>query len=552
MLYPFLWAIALSMVYIIARVLKWACSVRHTLSASLVVFVLSMMVAMFAGATIYLYNPSFSTLTVAAWLNLGVMSAALVPIFVSFVSRFQEQSVKQLKNKSAFFALVIFLTLLNEFFMGWSFNLVFSPHPRITPEYLSSVVSSYWFVFPMSLEMALTTYFLRKNVPKSVLFVVAMQSAIMFFSPTALSSRAWGFLSAFVGSALMTILFAWVYARGFFETTIQTYLFRLILIYLAMMLGLYIWGVNQNPSLFALSVILEMLLYFDGILSRLHTSGEARRLSAPWIVSTFVANSVSQFFMGGLIALTGLIGAPSAFKGELVFSNIAFYALTLVVTLFITLFGLLFTLSETLQKALRLPSVRAKPIFVALGFSFLPLADLTPLDALGDANPSFHMFEHLVIALGGFIAGFALSSLRSSSARLSSLYSWYTKNTRNGVVVVAISAALLSFWFSPKMFMLIYLNDTIHGLLHITILLIGFLAGTSFCVLPKRLRLFLVVAFSWMAPMMAPFSFVLGAYSYPPTYFVDAMSATMEVFSVSVVGALLTTANQRTFGALSW
>ncbi|PSN87996.1 hypothetical protein B9P99_06125, partial [Candidatus Marsarchaeota G1 archaeon OSP_B] len=77
-------------------------------------------------------------------------------------------------------------------------------------------------------------------------------------------------------------------------------------------------------------------------------------------------------------------------------------------------------------------------------------------------------------------------------------------------------------------------------------------AGTSFCVLPKRLRLFLVVAFSWMAPMMAPFSFVLGAYSYPPTYFVDAMSATMEVFSVSVVGALLTTANQRTFGALSW
>ncbi|MEM3671358.1 MAG: hypothetical protein QW767_06415 [Thermoprotei archaeon] len=76
--------------------------------------------------------------------------------------------------------------------------------------------------------------------------------------------------------------------------------------------------------------------------------------------------------------------------------------------------------------------------------------------------------------------------------------------------------------------------------LGVSALLLGFLAGVSFKDLARGLKVFLLSTFAWMAPMIASFSFVLGAHSYGnPSYFVPAMSATMEVYAVGVFVAMI-------------
>ncbi len=556
---PLYWGITLVMVYIIARVLKWCAGISSQLDALLALFVLAMMASMFGGAVVYFWSPSSTTLLIAVLINTVVMVTAFLPILGALVkaAASPQRAPAPLRSKTWFTGLVISLTLLNEFFMGWTFNLLSGiPKPPIdlgsASEYFSQIVSSYWFVFPMALEMLLTSIMLRSKIRGDILLLVGIQSAIMLFTPTAVPNHTWSFLSAFVGSALMSTLFGWVYwdiyLRGGVERSLESYTLRLVLIYTLMMVGLYMWSSDGGLWVFALSVVLEMILYFDAALGRITTPSEKSRVGMGWVAATFTANSASMVFMGGLIAYTGITEPPPPHRGGLVFPTSGLDAITVAVTLAILGVGLLYSLAKFGLEPL--PNLKVSPAFpkrllppaAALGFALLPAADLTVLDQLGDLNPPFHMLEHLVIAVGGLIAGAALSGIAKmrDGSTLHRLYVWYTEASRGGLVVVVVGAILLASWFSPWLFTLIYYNETVHGAMHLTIFLLGFLAGASFKTLDKGLKLFILVTFSWMAPMMAPFSFILGAYAYGnPAYFVPAMSAAMEVWVAGMPAALI-------------
>ncbi|MEM0322186.1 MAG: DUF1404 family protein, partial [Thermoprotei archaeon] len=522
------------------------------LNALLALFVQAMMASMFAGAVVYYWSPSNTSLLVAVLINMIVMITFFIPILGALVkSAGNPKNTVGLGGRAWFISLVITLTLLNEFLMGWTFNILSGvPKPQPTPpstlDYFDQIVSSYWFIFPMALEMMLTSLMLRSKISGDTLFLVAMQSAIMLSSPTVFPSHAWGFLASFVGGALMNTLFGWfywnAYSKGGLKPSVAAYIMRLTLIYTAMMAGLYIWSVGWGTALFALSVVLEMVLYFDAVLGRLYRPEEKHGVGwSCWVATTYAANTLSMVFMGGLIALTGL--TPPTDRGELIFPTIGLYAITVMVTIILVTLGLLYTLS-TLSEPLRLRlrnyahfPERLLPFAAAFGLALLPAADLTIIDELGDANPPFHMLEHLIIATGGFIAGIALSRIAQiwKGSQLQSVYVWYTKYSLGGLASVAVGAPLLAFWFSPQMFTLIYQNELIHGAMHITILALGFLAGASFKTLARGLKVFLLATFTRMAPMMAPFSFILAAHAYGnPSYFVPPMSAAMEVYAAGV------------------
>ena len=556
-LLPLYWGVTIAMVYIIARVLKWCASISDQLDALLALFVLAMMASMFGGAVVYFWSPSSTSLLIALLINTVVMITVFLPILSALLkaAASPERTSAPLRSRAWFTGLVISLTLLNEFFMGWTFNLLSGiPKPSFgllsTPEYFSQIISSYWFVFPMALEMVLTSVMLRSRIRVDIILLVGMQSAIMLFTPTAIPSHAWGFISAFLGSALMNVLFGWVYLdaylRGGLERGLESYVLRLFLIYALMMGGLYMWSSDGELGVFALSVVLEMVLYFDAVLGRMTSPSGKGSVRWRWVAATFTAASASMIFMGGLIARTGITQSPSPFRGGLVFPQAGLDGITLVVTLAIMGVGLLYSLFafglepySRLKASLVFPKRLLLPAAI-IGFALLPAADLTPLDQLGDANPPFHMLEHLVIGIGGLIAGVSLSGMANirEGSPLHRLYVWYTEASRGGLAIVVMGAILLALWFSPQLFTLIYYNEVLHGAMHITIFLLGFLGGASFKTLERGLKLFLLVTFSWMAPMMAPFSFILGAYAYGnPAYFVPAMSAAMEVWVAGIFAA---------------
>jgi len=142
------------------------------------------MASMFVGAVIYFLSPSFQTLWIAVGFNQLIMWIAAIPIISSLIGEEPNKKVNQ-KN----YPLLIFLVLINEFFMGWTFNLITQPISANLELMLSSpitlfsnVINSYWFIFVMGGEMLFTIYLLRKNTDKFFIILIAFQSVIMFLT----------------------------------------------------------------------------------------------------------------------------------------------------------------------------------------------------------------------------------------------------------------------------------------------------------------------------------------------------------------------------------
>ena len=206
--------------------------------------------------------------------------------------------------------LVVSLLILNEFFMGWALviasgGLGYSTNPV---SLFSSVVNSYWFIFSMSAEMILTTYFLRKEIGRTIFYVVAFQSLVMFLSPTAIQNYHWIAVSVIGGSALMIVLFIYVFEymarHSSLEPIFATYLFRLLALYGLMMAGLFVWELYQDGVVFSISIIIEMIIYFFLILGGDYRQGQFTRnwlLDAKWTLALISFIFVAEYIMGGLL-----------------------------------------------------------------------------------------------------------------------------------------------------------------------------------------------------------------------------------------------------------
>ena len=330
--------------------LKWAAQhrdVRGSLMMPFVVFVLVMMLSMLVSAVFYFYAPSFNMLVILVVVNMLVMGAGSLPfIFVMFRALLDEEDqvpghpAVDIQKKpdpsgwerAAMSAAILSLVLLNEFFMGWAFLLASgSAIPAGGPvELFSVVIGSYWFLFTMSLEMALTTFFLRKEIPKSYAYLVAMQSLVMFLSPPALDNPAWVTFAVFAGSAVMVVLYVYAFeylARNQAADSHETrYILRLMVAYAAMMAGLFAWVLSGSETLFALSIVMEMVVYLNLVLGSKRGVSLSRWASDPWwVLALLLSIFVGEFFMGALLdaqtlggkSFVGLVGLLP-FNGGLV------------------------------------------------------------------------------------------------------------------------------------------------------------------------------------------------------------------------------------------
>lgn len=302
--------------------------------AGLLIFLLAMMASMFVSVVIYLYIPGYVTLLELVILNMMAMAIVLVPILLGLLDGDkplgETGKVGSLKMRSLLAAAIIALTLLSEIFMGWSFAILggaVSMSGGLTGIFTSVVDSSstYWFIFTMSSEMAITLYFIRKSLPKGFSWIVASQAVIMVLSPTAINDRYWAGFSLVVSSAVMIVLFIYIleflYKNRTLRSGILNYLLLLMLAYAMMMAGQFLWLLYGNVTVFVLSVIVEMVLYFYIVLDEkwlLSSPLRGWQTMAYWVFGLLGFVFVAEFFMGGVLDIqangtgyfTGLMLAP--------------------------------------------------------------------------------------------------------------------------------------------------------------------------------------------------------------------------------------------------
>jgi polyferredoxin len=324
--------IAAGMAATTAYLLRWAAEARTPLRASTVVFLLLMMVAMVAGAAVYYARPSSASLVEGFWVASALMSVSVVQVFAGFLEEVRLRASggpspanPALRHTRTFAGAVIALVLVNELLMGWTFQAAAGQPIAVSGAGLDSLagtlalaVNSPWFLFTMSAEMLLTAWFLRARLPRPAVIVLVTQSVIMLLSPPALPFATWVNLSVYLASALMIGLFVYVmeylYRHPELPRSFASYLVRLLGVYAVMMAGLYLWFVGGNPYGFALSVVLEMLLFFDLIVrpERLDAADRIAWHARPnWTFSVLALVFVSELFMGALLD-TAVLGGTFA------------------------------------------------------------------------------------------------------------------------------------------------------------------------------------------------------------------------------------------------
>jgi polyferredoxin len=311
--------IAALMAYATAVLIKWASEAKTPVHASVVTFLLAMMVAMFAGALVYFVAPSRSSIIEGLWLGSALMSISVIPFFLTYLNEVKQRiaegdrfTPRPIVHPYRFIAAVVALVLVNELLMGATFQLAAgSVLSGGLADVLTSVATSPWFLFTMSAEMALTTYFLRDRISAGLYRVLLLQSLIMFLSPTAFALGAWVAFSVYLSSATMIVLFIYlmefIYRHRQLDAAFSHYVGALLGIYGLMMAGQFIWLYFGGwADIFALGIVAEMVVFFAAIvgLERFGSGlGTPWQLDANWTFGVLASIFVAEIFMGALLAV---------------------------------------------------------------------------------------------------------------------------------------------------------------------------------------------------------------------------------------------------------
>ena len=312
---PVLWLIAGLMAVFTALLVKRGSVMKTLNDASILLFLLTMMATMFISTTVYLYFPGFSTLIILVAVNMVSMSVFLIPVLMSLF--FGDRPLEEIRKGSAvstrtlIVGAIIALVITSEVFMGWTFAIVGGVVQAVggIGAVYSAIVassSSYWFIFTMASEMAITLFLIRKRFPRSMSPIVAAQTGIMFLSPTAISGAGWANFSLLAGSCVMIVLFIYIFEFLYKNRTLNSamlnYMVCLMGAYALMMAGLFVWFLDGDASVFVLSVVVEMLVYFYIVLEERKLSSLQLRSwqSMPfWVFALLGLLFVAEFFMGG-------------------------------------------------------------------------------------------------------------------------------------------------------------------------------------------------------------------------------------------------------------
>jgi|GEM_PF-868589 len=546
-----LWSTAVATAVITAYLAKRTAEGEGMMGYGYNFFLLTVLVGMPAAALGYLYQPGYIGAFWAVWINMAFMTVGLIPLMYGFMTGLTDYSGKsrytgeKLGRRRLYRWSAIALILSNEFMMGWVFLLLsgtkiplFNKSPLQFAEEIGSIISSSWFVFTMAIEMIVAIYLFRKKFHGFPMALLLLQSLIMALTPTALESETWYHWSVLLGSLAMTVLFIISFnhiKKGeYLNKSLKKYLTTLFLIYAAMMLGLYAWATANDTLILSTAIIAEMSLYFGIIIREENLAGQqiTQQKNTDWLTMVS-AILISQLFMGGAIVVEELGTNPWARAGEMLINSSSYMTLFSVLAASFVLIAIIYNMIQpNFNKFLA-----KNASFFILGLLLFPLA-VVQLDELADSNPSFHMLQHLLIGIGGFLAGLAIDRLLQGKTE-KRLVSYFTKIDEaignHAYITLLIALSIFGIWLEPRLFIYAYEDEVVHGLEHFTILASGILAGAAFYHLRERVRFLLLNVFLWTGPMMFPFSILLGPYSYEPVYFTALMSEMMGVWLSSIL-----------------
>ncbi len=300
-------ALALLMGIVTSYILFLARTSDNPLRKIFTYILLAMMNGMLLGPAFYFSGIGNISITDTVALSAGMMSLEIVYPLILFVRSIEDENI----NIKISFKLIIFLTILDEFLMSLDFNSFLSSRTIIAqfssnlPGLFSMTVSSPWFVFPMSLEMALTAIMAIRNEDRRPFIFILLQSIVMFFTPTIISGNLWVSISIFASGVIMTVLLIFMFERlyrdSFVKRRFSSYILEILFIYGIMMIGVMVFQYNSMKILVSIAIIAEMVVYINAILRKnyFHESGKVywladKKWSTMFLVDVFIA----EFAMG--------------------------------------------------------------------------------------------------------------------------------------------------------------------------------------------------------------------------------------------------------------
>lgn len=358
-----------------AALVRWAAESRTGVRAAASLFLLGMMAGMLAGALLYYLNPGTTALIEGLWVASALMALSVVPVFLEVLREANGRlsagpdgyRSPPFRPGLGFASIVVALVVTSEVLMGLVFSLAsgvslatLAQGPYGLASLLANTVQSPWFIFTMAAEMALTIVLLRRELPRALRTVLALQVPIMVLTPTALANGSWAAVSIYAGSAVMiglfVFLFEYIYRYRNLNGALARYLVRLVAIYGLMMAGLFLWLAYGDSTLFALAIVLEMVLYFDAVLRfERFSQGDPYvwQLKPAWAFSLLAGVFVAEIFMGAVldaqvfganflsaVPALGLSGDPYTIVYNAVYNGFFFLALVTASTWFLVMMGL--------------------------------------------------------------------------------------------------------------------------------------------------------------------------------------------------------------------
>jgi ferredoxin len=308
--------VAAGMAVVTAFLILSAVEARDRVRSWVALFLLAMMGEMWISVVIYFASPSERTLVLALAVSGVLMIASVIPLFVA-LARLRNASptagsVGGAQGLSGFgIALLAALVLANEFLMSWGIQMALGGAlPSGASSVFVAVVDSPWFLFTMAAEMALSSVLLWNRLPRPVVAILLLQSVIMLFSPPALGGATWLAASIYVSSGAMIVLFIflfeYLYRHRQFTAALSNYLLALVGVYGLMMAGLFVWMYFGDASAFAISIVLEMVVFYVAIARPERFSGTLAKpwqLRSHWAFGLLSFVFVAELCMGAVLSL---------------------------------------------------------------------------------------------------------------------------------------------------------------------------------------------------------------------------------------------------------
>ena len=304
-----LWIFMILMGVSFAYIIFYARNAINALQRLVVYLLVGMMNGMFVGVLVYLIFPGAITIYAGAEITVFAMFIEIIPFLLIF---FRDVSTSNAPRPTSFMRYYILVfAILSELLMSMDFRVILNPGAihlltSQTVGFIASSVSSYWFIFPMSLEMVLTAVFSRQSLRKTIFVVFVFQSAIMLLSPPAINATLWTEFAIYLAGAVMTAFFIYIFETLYRKQSLMraesNYVILLMCAYLLMMAGIFIWQIDRSLYLFSLSLVFEMVIYLRSITEKDHFDKGSKTYwlaDKRWSFSFLLTVFIAEFFMGG-------------------------------------------------------------------------------------------------------------------------------------------------------------------------------------------------------------------------------------------------------------